>query len=257
MGAGNQVNCNLGFGHETNVCAVCFIYIASTVLYFRAKSWSWRSSLSDLEGTCKCFARECWAFAWLHCWCGSIAGCHWSWPPVITIPPSMKIRWKILCLVALVIEITLHFFRVNHESDMITGSVVRAATGIQTHAAAILWVSHPAGRQKESDPPRTTLLPTFYFWVAPIPPWTLPQPTHGYPTHGSPPTADSQPLKADSHSCSPTLTLPWVSIQSEIPGRNSAAQSVRSQCGDFLTPFAVWAATGIRTHLLRSSESAI
>ena len=178
-------------------------------------------------------------------------------PQVITIPPSMKIRWKILCLVALVIEITLHFFRVNQESDMITGSVVRAATGIQTHAAAILWVSHPAGRQKESDPPRTALLPTFYFWVAPIPPWTLPQPTHGYPTHGSPPTADSQPLKADSHSCSPTLTLPWVSIQSEIPGRNSAAQSVRSQCGDFLTPFAVWAATGIRTHLLRSSESAI
>ena len=68
---------------------------------------------------------------------------------------------------------------------------VWASTGIRAHAAANIWVSRPpalnpprrkstlAVRQTESDPALTTLLPPFYFWVAPCPPWTSTQPTPG------------------------------------------------------------------------------
>ena len=54
-----------------------------------------------------------------------------------------------------------------------------------------------------------------------------------------------------SRSCGPALTLSWVSIHSEILGRNSAVESVRRQRRDLLTPSVVWASTGVRTHAAR------
>ena len=51
-----------------------------------------------------------------------------------------------------------------------------------------------------------------------------------------------------SPSYSPALTLSWVSIHSDIPGRNNAVQSVRSQRRDLLTPSVMWASSGIRAH---------
>ena len=88
-------------------------------------------------------------------------------------------------------------------------------------ATANVWVSRPAlnplhhkstpsARQTESDLVRTTLLPPFYYWVAPSMPWTRTRPDTQLANSWLPPTADSQPLAADSQPC--THAVPhWLS----------------------------------------------
>ena len=102
-------------------------------------------------------------------------------------------------------------------------AVVWAATSVRTHAAAILSVNHPAlnprvpwrqGRQS-----RTRHLPHYSaLFISQWPPFMSPltQLTHSH--------------SQLTYNCSWGSAMTWVSNHSEISGRNSVVQSVRSQC---------------------------
>ena len=123
-----------------------------------------------------------------------------------------------------------------------------ASTRVQTHTAAILWInppaltpphhkSHPAERLTESDSAPTTLLPTSYFWVAPSLAWTcIPARSHVSTSQLMAPLPQltrMQPLPGDSQSLVRSRLDYPMGIHSEIPGRNSAVQSVCSQRRNF------------------------
>ena len=130
-----------------------------------------------------------------------------------------------------------------------------ATTGVWT-----VWVSHPAlnppghksipaARQTESDPALIILLPLFISECIRI----RFGPPHSWLTASQ--LMTPLPQLTHSHSqlthwrlCGPALTLSWVSIHSEIPGRNSAVQSVRRQHRDLLIPSVMWDAIGVQTH---------
>ena len=106
-----------------------------------------------------------------------------------------------------------------------------AIARIWAHATGNVWVSRPA----------------------------LNLPHHIDPAHSklragqlqTPLTANSSHSQlTHSHSCSPTFTFPWVSIHSDIAGRNNAVQWICSQRRSLLTPFVVWAVAGIWTHIV-------
>ena len=110
-------------------------------------------------------------------------------------------------------------------------------------------------KQTESDPVRTTLLPPFYFWLAPQSALDTAHSRLMASQLICPPPPFTQ--LTPSHSCGPTLTLPWVSVHSEIPGRNSVVQSVRSLCRDFWHHLSHEPPLGFEPKPLRFSESAV
>ena len=98
-------------------------------------------------------------------------GCHW-WDPAMIhswVSPTWKLQIGIMQHNQFVVSTGTFWHHLLCESSL----------GFEL--AANVWVSHPvlnplcnkwtpAARQTESDPALTTLLPPFYFWVAPSPP---------------------------------------------------------------------------------------
>ena len=114
-------------------------------------------------------------------------------------------------------------------------------------ATANVWVSRPAlnplhhkstpsVRQTESDLVHTTLLPPFYYWVAPSLPWTRTRRDTQLANSWLPPTADSQPLAADSQ----PLMRSYLDFPQGIHLLRNSSQGVRL--------YKVWIRTTSNTH---------